>query len=177
MTAEEYLKSAFEPEAEFAEGVVVERNTGMEEHSRWQAALIGYFGSHAREWGVWVRPILRIKTGEDTYRVPDLAIFGVKPEEDVPSIPPVAVFEVLSPEDRFSLTMQRFAEFEAMGVRSIYLIDPKDDSCTRYSEGGLYFGQASISLANRKIAFQELVDALDSRQLQQKSRPCRAASP
>ena len=162
MSVETYLKTSFEPEAELADGVVVERNTGLTAHSRWQVALIGYFGARGREWGLRVRPILRIKTGEATFCVPDIALLDASlPQEPLPTAPPVAIFEVLDPEDRFSLTMRRCSDFERMGIGSIYLIDPDDNSCTRYLKGSLYFKQQSITVAGREIPFQAIVDGLD----------------
>ncbi len=162
MSVETYLTTSFEPEAELADGVLVERNTGSAEHSRWQAALIGDFGARGREWGLRVRPILRIKTGETTFRGPDIALLDASlPREPIPTAPPVAIFEVLDPEDRFSLTMRRCSDFERMGVGSIYLIDPEDDSCTRYLKGSLYFKQQTITVADREIPFQAIIDELD----------------
>ena len=162
MTAEEYLRTEFEPEAEFADGAVQPRNTGTEAHSRWQGAIMFYFAQHARNWGIRVRPILRIRINEQRYRVPDIALFDASaPEENIPTRPPMAVFEVLDPEDRFTHTMTRFADFERMGVHSIYMVDPDNNSFTRYQAGSLYMRLATLTVGTHTIPVQELVDVLD----------------
>jgi hypothetical protein len=45
---EVYLGTDFEPDAEFADGVIEERPVGENEHSAWQQALAVRFGQHAR---------------------------------------------------------------------------------------------------------------------------------
>jgi hypothetical protein len=47
MSEEEYLRTAYEPDAEFVDGVIEKRNMGDEAHSAWQMALYDYFSLHA----------------------------------------------------------------------------------------------------------------------------------
>lgn len=49
MSVEEYLRSSFEPDAEFVDGILVERAVGEDEHSAWQSAIVGFFVSRAKE--------------------------------------------------------------------------------------------------------------------------------
>ena len=56
-----YLKSVYEPDAEYVDGEIEERPSGEDDHSAWQAAISFWFRQHAKEWGVRVRPGLRIQ--------------------------------------------------------------------------------------------------------------------
>ncbi len=158
---EEYLKSShYEPDAEYVDGVIEERSMGEDSHSAWQAALVLYFGGHAKEWNIRVRPGLRAKTSERRYRVPDIAILDADaPRDPVAIVPPVAAFEILSPEDRLSRLLVRLADFEGMGVDSLYVVDPADNSFFRYTQGRLQ-AVAEVRLREHVIACRAIVDLL-----------------
>ncbi len=59
------------------------------------------------------------------------------PEEEVIAYPPIAVFEVLSPEDRVPRTVLKLQDYERMGVRNIFLVDPQDRSAWQFRSGEL----------------------------------------
>ncbi len=82
MSVEQYRNSSFEPDAEFVDGALEERSVGENQHSKWQAAIVIYFGNHAREWNLRVRPELRTQTGERRYRVPDIALLDADLAEE-----------------------------------------------------------------------------------------------
>ncbi len=160
VSVEEYLRTSYEPDAEYVDGVIEERPMGEDQHSAWQVALTIYFGSRAREWGIRVRPELRTKTSERRYRIPDIAILDADaPRDPVAIVPPLAAFEILSPEDRLSRLLVRLADFESMGVAALYVVDPADNSLFRYQAGKLEVA-AEIALREQSIAFQELVALL-----------------
>ena len=58
---EVYLNSSFEPDAEYVDGVIEARPMGEFEHSSWQHAIELWFAQHAKEWGIRVRPELRVQ--------------------------------------------------------------------------------------------------------------------
>ena len=71
-------------------------------------------------------------------RVPDVCVYRIseRPAEQVPSTPPLAIFEVMSPEDRFTRYMARLKDFEAMGVRNLFVIG-NEGNFYRYEGGSL----------------------------------------
>lgn len=75
------------------------------------------------------------------FRVPDVVILEntgpLKDMEQIVRTPPVAVFEILSPEDTFARTIQKLADYEKMGVRSIFVINPKTGNKYQYEAGDL----------------------------------------
>lgn len=129
----EYLSTVYEPDAEFVDGVIEERSVGNKDHAKWQVALAYFFSLKAVEWDLLVRTELRNKIGERRYRIPDVALYDSNiAEEPVPVHPALIVFEIVSPDDRHANLMTRLADFEAMGVRAIYLVYPETGRFSRF---------------------------------------------
>ncbi len=134
---EVYLRTSYEPDAEFVDGVIEERPMGQDDHSAWQHAVELWFGLHAKEWNIRVRPELRVQVSAANYRVPDVAILDRnRISEPIATSPPIAVFEILSPDDSLSRVMIKLAEYERMGILTILLLDP-DGNHRRYTAGRL----------------------------------------
>jgi Uma2 family endonuclease len=110
---------------------------GENEHSAWQHALDVWFGQHEKEWGIRVRPELRVQVANHRFRVPDLALLDRSlPTERFATHPPIAVFEILSPEDSLNRMMTKLADYERMGIQTILVLDPNGRHF-RYRLGGL----------------------------------------
>lgn len=135
---EAYLASDYEPDAEYVDGCIEERPMGQYDHSSWQYAIQQWFAQHAAEWNVRVRFELRVQTTTRNYRVPDVVVFDRgNPIEQILTRPPIAVFEMLSPEDRIPRMMKKLAEYEAMGIATIMLIDPQTGLISQFRNGEL----------------------------------------
>ena len=134
---EVYLKSSFEPDAEYVDGVIEERPMGEYDHSCWQHALDVWFGQHEKQWGIRVRPELRVQVAKNRFRVPDVAVLDRNvPIEQIVTHLPIAVFEILSPEDALNRMMAKLADYERMGIQTILMLNP-NGSHFRYRRGGL----------------------------------------
>lgn len=132
-----YLHSSFEPDAEYVDGVIEERPMGEYDHSSWQHAIEFWFQQHAQEWGIRVRPELRVQVGKSRFRVPDVTILDRNlPIEQIITHPPIAVVEILSPEDSLNRMMAKLADYERMGIQTILVLDPNGRHF-RYRRGGL----------------------------------------
>lgn len=148
MTEAEYLQTVFEPDADFVDGVIEERPMGEFDHSTWQEALQAWFRAHYPEWNLRARPELRCKVSPTRYRIPDVAVTAMaRPVEQIPVTPPVAVFEVLSPEDRVRRMVVKLGDYERMGVRNIFLIEPDGPVIYRFQAGELTLVEAKSELA------------------------------
>ena len=160
ISEEEYLRTSYEPDAEYIDGVVEERPMGEGRHSAWQSSISGFFWGRADEWGIRVRAELRTQTGERRYRVPDVAVLAVGTEhERIAVTPPLVAFEILSPEDRMARLRVRLADFEAMGVPAIYVVEPEEGVLMRWKDGGLPAADR-IALRDREISWAEISAAL-----------------
>ena len=161
VSVEEYLRSTYEPDAEYVDGVIEERATGEDEHSAWQVALSAYFHVRRRDLGIRARSELRTKTSERRYRIPDVAVLDAAlPREPIATAPPLMAIEILSPEDRLSRLVVRLGDFEAMGVPAIYVIDPADNSLLRFQNGRLEVVDA-VKLRDVTIPLADFLAELD----------------
>ena len=53
---EVYLRSSYEPDAEYVDGKIEERPMGEFDHASWQLAILTWFWQHEREWNIRVLP-------------------------------------------------------------------------------------------------------------------------
>ncbi len=71
---EVYLRSSYEPDAEYVDGKIEERPMGEFDHASWQLAILKWFLQHEKEWGIRVLPELRVRVAATRYRVPDVTV-------------------------------------------------------------------------------------------------------
>lgn len=148
ISLDEYLRSSYEPDCEYVDGVLEERNLGEFSHSDLQTALAAYLRIRARRWNVRVCTELRVRVSATRVRIPDICVIArEEPIEQVPSRPPLVCIEILSPEDRWTRVEQRIAEFLAMGVPHVWVFDPKERKVYDYTAWG------------RRLVTEETLDA------------------
>ena len=138
MSVEEYLHGDhdWEGDREYVDGVIEERAMGQKNHSKWQLAIQAWFLLHADAWRMTGYPELRVQTRANYFRVPDVTVLSADaPDEEIVRHPPLAVFEVLSPDDRILRVDRKLAEYEAMGIPSIYVVNPDTGSFKQYIDG------------------------------------------
>ena len=152
---EVYLRSSYEPDAEYVDGKIEERPMGELDHASWQEAISAWFRQHWAEWGVRALPELQVKVAANRYRVPDVTVLDPsQPREQVITHPPLAVFEILSPEDTLQRLKRRLEDYRVMGIAEIRVIDPQDDTFYRYEDGQLLLRNDTFSHAGRGIVFE-----------------------
>jgi len=126
---EVYLTSSYEPDAEYVDGAIEERQMGEWSHADWQAAILEFFRSRRVEWNIRAAAELRVQVSAGNFRVPDVTILDRnRPVEQIITHPPVAVIEILSPEDTVSRMMTKLREYEQMGIKTILVLDPNGRS-------------------------------------------------
>lgn len=121
----EYLGSSYRPDREYVDGEVRERNVGKWEHARVQWLLAHWFGTHEKEWDIVGSTEQRVQVSPNRVRVPDLVVLKAGPQPDVLTNPPLLVIEILSSDDTYSDTQERAQDYRAMGVQTVWIIDPK----------------------------------------------------
>ena len=125
VSVDEYLRTSYEPDVEYVDGQLEERNVGEIEHARVIKSIMKLLLQHEQEWQIEVLPDVRTQVGADRYRIPDILISRRSSQDKrIVREAPLVVIEVLSPEDRVSRYQQRIADYQAMGVRAIWVIDP-----------------------------------------------------
>jgi len=137
---EEYLHTSYpDGDREYLDGLVVERNGGTPGHSALQKILIVHLAGFEKALQIAVRPECRTRIEETRYRVPDVLVM-VRPfrqSDRVVLDPPLLIVEILSPDDRMRETIQRFREYEKLGVRYIVQMDPEDRTTFVFVSGDL----------------------------------------
>jgi Uma2 family endonuclease len=160
---EVYLRSSYEPDAEYVDGKIEERPMGEREHALWQKAILKWFWQHEKEWGVQVLQELRVQVAATRYRVPDVTVLDRSElSEEIITHPPLAVFEVLSPEDTLQQLKRKLEDYRTMRIAEIRVIDPQDSTFYRYEDGQLLRND-SFSHAGKGIVFDmnQIKDLLD----------------
>lgn len=126
MSVSEYLHTSYRPDCDFVDGIVEERNWGELDHSEVQGALLAWFQAHRNEWGYRAIPEIRIRVSDSRFRVADVCLISISaPREQVIQTPPLAVIEILSPEDRWGRYSERLEDYRQMGIKNIWVVDPK----------------------------------------------------
>jgi len=134
---EEYLRSSYDPDAEYIDGQIEERPLGEYDHSAWQRAIVFWFQLQAKDAQIRVCPELRVEVAPVSFLVPDVTLLDRnRPIEQIVTHPPVAVFEILSPEDTLKRMMKKCERYEKMGIQTILVLDP-DGPKYRYQAGRL----------------------------------------
>jgi len=122
----EYLHTDYQPDLEYADGILIERNVGEQEHSWLQGALVAYFFRRRKLWGIHVFPEQRVRIRDKRYLIPDVCVvLGERPREPVFASPPLLWIEILSPEDQPERVAQKVREVLAFGVPYVWVIDPE----------------------------------------------------
>jgi Uma2 family endonuclease len=122
---EEYLHTDYEPDRDYVDGELEERNLGERDHGDTQGGIYTFLKTQGRRPGVFVFLEQRIQISPTRFRVPDICIVaGERPKEQIFTRPPLAVVEVLSPEDRIQRMQRRVDDYLNFGVRHVWLIDP-----------------------------------------------------
>jgi Uma2 family endonuclease len=120
----EYLKTSYRPDREYVDGELLERNLGKWEHARLQALLAAWFQSQEKAWSVKVATEQRVQVSRSRVRIPDVMLVARGPQPEIIVDPPVLVVEILSPDDSYTETQSRSADYLGMGVPCVWIIDP-----------------------------------------------------
>jgi Uma2 family endonuclease len=135
ISVEEYLSTSYDPDVEYVDGVLVERNVGDWPHSLVQRNLIVSLSRKYPE--IFAVPELRSQTRATRFRLPDVCVLLARPRTKYMVDAAFLAIEVLSEDDRMTKTMERLEEFDRKGVPNIWVIDPRLLTVSIYSNGVL----------------------------------------
>ena len=121
----EYLHSDFQPDLDYVDGVLEERNWGENEHSNLQTELAVLFRTHRKQWQVQTFVEQRIQITPTRFRVPDICVMPASwKRTPIVTEAPLLCIEVLSPEDRLSRTLTRAQDYLTLGAAAVWIFDP-----------------------------------------------------
>jgi Uma2 family endonuclease len=153
LSIDDYLHATYRPDADFVNGEIEERNMGEYQHARLQALIAALFITNEDSWSIQTVTEQRIHVATDRVRVCDIAILtNDAPDESVLTTPPLLCIEILSPEDRIPRAKLVLADYLAMGVLNIWLIDPVRRSASIFDAKGLrYADPTNLNVPNTHI--------------------------
>jgi Uma2 family endonuclease len=146
ISLEEYLNTDYEPDCDYVDGVIEERNVGKNRHSRTQGLLTIWLGSREKEHGHKVLVEQRVRVSRSRVRIPDICLVDAHDIDEVTQQPPALCVEILSPDDRWNRIQDRLTDFLSFSVPTIWIVDPytkeawiatPDAPVTRVTDGKL----------------------------------------
>ena len=123
VSVEEYLNTPYDPDVEFVDGVIVERNAGDWLHSLIQSNVL--FALRQKYPHLKVVAELRSSVTGTRYRLRDVCVLLAAPKTRYLLDAAFLVVEVLSESDVMSVVIEKLKEYAGKGVRNIWLIDPR----------------------------------------------------
>jgi Uma2 family endonuclease len=117
----EYLSSVYDPDLDYVDGELEDRNLGEKDHAKLQLKMVRLL-DNLGGWFVTIET--RIKVSPTRFRVPDVCVYAREPDEQVFNDPPLLVIEVLSPEDRMSRMQRKIEDYYRMGCMNVWILDP-----------------------------------------------------
>jgi Uma2 family endonuclease len=139
VSVEEYLNTSYSPDCEYLEGKVLERNFGEYEHARLQTRLAAYLFSHEKQWRIRAVVEQRVQVKQNRFRVPDVCVlFAEAPTESIITHAPFVCIEILSKEDRMTDVLVKVNDYLNLGVRYIWILDPRTRRAQVYNQSGVH---------------------------------------
>lgn len=150
---DEYLHTVYEPDCDYVDGEVIERNMGEFQHAMLQGIIVRMMYELARTLPIRVLPELRIRTTPTRFRIPDVCVMLKKQRpEPVLTSAPFLCIEILSPEDRMSRVIKKAKEYLEFGVSHVWIIDPETRSAFSYTTDGAREVRERLVTANPEIS-------------------------
>ena len=135
ISVEEYLNTSYDPDMEYVDGILVERNVGDLLHSLVQSN-IGYH-TRAKYPHVYVLSELRSQTRSTRYRLPDVSVLLTLPQTKYLIDAAFLAVEILSESDTMTSMIEKLEEYSQKGVPNIWLIDPRLEKMFTYRSHAL----------------------------------------
>ena len=138
VSVDEYLHTNFDPDCDYVDGELVERNVGEKTHGKLQGAIYVYYELRKDQTGVHPFIEQRIRISATRYRIPDVCLMLGEPPEEVFTTTPLVAIEVLSPRDRMSRVQLQIDDYLSIGVRYVWVIDPQTHRADVYTTQGSF---------------------------------------
>lgn len=135
VSLDEYLATSYDPDVEYVDGVLEERNAGEWLHSLIQSNII--YALRRKYPHLKAVPELRSNTSPTRFRLPDISVLLAAPSAKYLLEPAHIAIEILSEDDRMTKVLEKLAEYEAKGIAHIWLIDPRLKLMSVYRSGDL----------------------------------------
>jgi Uma2 family endonuclease len=160
VSIEDYLRSDPQPDMDYVDGMMEERNLGEYDHGDLQGELTTLFRNHRSQWQVRTVPETRLQVALSRFRVPDVCVMPLSWEK-TPIIreAPLLCLEVKSQGFSLKRERNRALDYLRMGVPEVWIFDPeirtayvlREDSFTEQREGWLRLAGTPIEIDLTKL--------------------------
>lgn len=124
VSIEEYLNTEYEPDCDYVDGILEDRNVGKKKHSKTQGRVYAWLLTQLAAKGKDVLLEQRVWLSPSRVRIPDVCVIDLHDNDEVQRKPPDLWVEIVFPDDRFSRVQLKMREVLEFGVPTIWIIDP-----------------------------------------------------
>src|SRR6185437_15197541 len=96
ISLEEYLSNTYEPDCDYVDGALEERNVGLRRHSRTQTLLARWLSNREQQHKHAVLVEQRVKVSATRIRIPDICLVAADNEDELTQTPPALWIEIVS---------------------------------------------------------------------------------
>jgi len=126
VSVEEYLRTTYDPDCDYVDGELVERNLGEQSHGLLQLNIGSWLKERRNKFRCRVVTEVRLQVRPDRFRVPDVMVIPIEAAgEEIVRTPALLCIEILSRGDTLSEMWEKVGEYFAMGVPVCWIIDPR----------------------------------------------------
>jgi Uma2 family endonuclease len=136
ISVEEYLNTSYDPDCDYVDGEVIERNMGEPDHAALQISVASWLFTRQRALGIHAFTEMRVQVAPTRFRIPDVAVTKSMVKGRILREPPLLCIEILSPEDRVSRMEPKIDDYLKFGVAYVWLIDPRKKRAWSYTRDG-----------------------------------------
>jgi Uma2 family endonuclease len=165
VTVEDYLRTVYEPECDYVDGRLEDRNVGEYDHGLLQLWLGALFLVNRDAWGVRVVTDVRTQVRHTRFRCPDVLVLRAgAPREPIVTHPPLIAIEILSPEDRLNRLQEKIDDYVRFGTENVWILDPESRRAWTADRFGLHpveSGELTVPETPIRVVLAELFAELD----------------
>jgi len=145
VSVEEYLSTSYDPDLEYLDGELVERNVGEKDHGRLQALIAAYLINREAQWGICTYTDTRTQVLPARFRLPDICVvLGPETGEQIIRTPPFLSIEILSKDDRAEDIQEKIEEYLAFGVHYVWIINHRKRLAYVHTSGGITKAEGGV---------------------------------
>jgi len=142
---EEYLNTSYDPDREYVDGEIVDRNLGEKTHSTIQGNLILCLGARRDEWGIRAYPEQRVQVSRTRFRIPDVTVIKIFQEQgEIFTNPPHLCIEILSKDDTMQYMQQKIDDYLNFGVPYVWIINPRNRKGYVVTSEGMFEAKSGV---------------------------------
>ncbi len=155
VSVEEYLDSDPQPDMDYVDGVMEERNLGEYDHADLETELGTIFRNHRDDWNVRAVVEVRVQVAPNRFRIPDVCVMpNTWQRTRIVRETPLLCVEVKSAGFTLKRERTRAEDYLRMGVTEVWIFEPytrtayvlREDGMTEHREDVLRLAGTSIEL-------------------------------